>query len=199
MKTNQNATAKRTRQTIRETLAHLLEEKHSLTNITITELTERAGISRTTFYAHYRNLRAVVADFQTEIFNQFFAAGNFQENSALEALNLAEFFRQLQVFLETNQEVYRHLLSSSEALEYAANLNQEICRFLYHLIKSHSSVRIDSETRLKVDINFFVDGLIGTLVKYFRSEIDLSLAEIINYTEQIFSYFLTHQHMFSNY
>ncbi|MFC7442730.1 TetR/AcrR family transcriptional regulator [Laceyella putida] len=54
MKENLDPRVKRTRRLLREALIALLQEK-SLDDITVRDLTERAGINRATFYEHYRD------------------------------------------------------------------------------------------------------------------------------------------------
>lgn len=207
-----NSAPARTRERIRKALASLLEEKKSLSNITITELTERANVSRSTFYTHYKNLHAVVVDFQTEIFDNFFAAiktphstGNnpsqdlvFSENASEQNPNLADnsaptiddFFDRLADFLRANETTYRQLLSSSEALEYGLALNQTICEQCFRFLKHRGDLHRHPIYHLKIDINFFVDGLIGLLTKYFRDEIDLTLDQIIDYAKEISHFYL---------
>lgn len=175
-----SSTSARTRACIRKTLASLLEEKKSLSNITITELTERAGVSRSTFYVHYKNLHAVVDDFQTEILDNFFS--HAAEHGAT---TIDSYFDHLTEFLRANETTYRQLLSSSEALEYELTLNKTICDQCFRLLKHRGDPHRHPIDHLKIDINFFVDGLIGLLTKYFRDELDLTLDQIINYAKEI--------------
>ncbi len=168
---------KRTKQRIRQAFASLLEEKKSLSNITITELVKRAGVSRSVFYTHYKNLHAVIVDFQTEIFENFFSYTTFEQTPTAE-----EYFTKLTEFLHHNEAIYRQLLSSPEGLEYGFLLNQDICRQCYQIFSEANDAKKRTAEELKTSINFFVDGFTGLLIKYYRQELDLTLEQIVNYS-----------------
>ena len=63
---NLNASSKKTKNLIKETFAILMNEKKELNNITVTELVNKANITRSTFYTHYDNIYDVAKDFQNE-------------------------------------------------------------------------------------------------------------------------------------
>lgn len=170
-------TVRRTKQRIRQAFAGLLEEKKSLNNITITELVERAEVSRSTFYTHYKNLHAVVVDFQTEIFENFFSYVVAEQIPTVD-----DYFTKLTEFLYRNESTYRQLLASPEGLEYGFLLNQAICRQCYRIFHGTDRMQGDSARQLKTRINFFVDGFTGLLIKYYRQELDLTLEQIVSYS-----------------
>ncbi len=170
-------TIRRTKQHIRQAFASLLEEKKSLNNITITELVERAEVSRATFYTHYKNLHAVVVDFQTEIFENFFSYVAAEQIPTMD-----EYFAKLTEFLYRNESTYRQLLASPEGLEYGFLLNQAICQQCYRIFRETDKVQGCSAQQLKTSINFFVDGFTGLLIKYYRQELDLTLEQIVDYS-----------------
>lgn len=172
-------TVKRTKQHIRQAFASLLKEKNSLSNITITELVQRAEVSRSAFYAHYRNLHDVVVDFQAEIFENFFSSEAVEE-----APTIDDYFVKLTEFLRDNEATYRQLLASSEGLEYGFLLDRAICQQCYRIFCRVDGVNSRSQQELETDINFFVDGFTGLLIKYYRREIDLTLEQIVNYSRE---------------
>jgi len=185
MKQTVSPTVKRTKQHIRQAFASLLEEKKSLNNITITELVQRAEVSRSAFYTHYKNLHAVVIDFQTEIFDNFFSPGVTEQIP-----NIDEYFVKLAEFLRSNETVYRQLVASPEGLEYGFLLNQAICRQCYQILHRSNDMRGCSPQQLKTSINFFVDGFTGLLIKYYRQELDLTLEQIVDYSKEVVKTFL---------
>ena len=58
-----------TRQTIRDTLLELMEEK-GFQHVTVTEVCKRAEINRGTFYLHYLDLNDVLDDILTELMGE---------------------------------------------------------------------------------------------------------------------------------
>jgi AcrR family transcriptional regulator len=61
---------KKTKLQIRKALCELLEEK-SLEQITVSELTQRAAINRSTFYLHYANIAEVFVEMETHLFSLY--------------------------------------------------------------------------------------------------------------------------------
>ena len=73
MKTkNVNRSSEKTRSVIKKVFAEMLAEKKSLDKITVSELTERADISRGAFYFHYDDIYSVAEDYENEFMNHFF-------------------------------------------------------------------------------------------------------------------------------
>lgn len=64
----------RTRSRIKRGMLALLERK-SITEITVKELCELAGVSRTSFYKHYKNVRSACEDAIDELINEKFTVG----------------------------------------------------------------------------------------------------------------------------
>ncbi len=56
----------------------LLEEK-SFYDITIKEVCERAGVNRSTFYAHYQNTYELLEETQNNLINEFFNSFNMHD------------------------------------------------------------------------------------------------------------------------
>ncbi|WP_199617665.1 TetR/AcrR family transcriptional regulator [Paenibacillus alkalitolerans] len=57
----------RTKQLLRKALLELIEEK-GMDGLTVSDLTERAGVNRGTFYLHYRDAADFLEQLKTEIF-----------------------------------------------------------------------------------------------------------------------------------
>ncbi|WP_419958464.1 TetR/AcrR family transcriptional regulator [Psychrobacillus psychrotolerans] len=58
----------RTQEMLKEALLTLLQEGHSLHQITIQKLTQRANLNRTTFYLHYQNINELKEHLTNDIF-----------------------------------------------------------------------------------------------------------------------------------
>jgi AcrR family transcriptional regulator len=70
MKTdNLDPRSRRTRALLREAMEHLASEK-GFQSLTIKEVTEQAGLDRTTFYLHYSGLHALMEDCARVLFDQ---------------------------------------------------------------------------------------------------------------------------------
>ncbi len=56
----------RTRQALREALAEEIHATGDLSRVTVTGVTERADVTRRTFYSHYKDIPALVSDIEDE-------------------------------------------------------------------------------------------------------------------------------------
>jgi len=63
----------RTRQLLLDAFMALVQEKHTIHSISIQEIATRATVNRATFYAHFEDKYALVADWSREKFQRAFA------------------------------------------------------------------------------------------------------------------------------
>ena len=69
---NLNNSSVKTKRLIKNTFIQMLSEKKEVGKISVSELVERAEISRATFYAHFDDIYSVVEEFEREIIDEFF-------------------------------------------------------------------------------------------------------------------------------
>ena len=62
--------ADRTRETLRQTLIQLITTQH-LSSLSVQQLTQRAGVHRTTFYGHYSGLPELLEDCARNVFDEW--------------------------------------------------------------------------------------------------------------------------------
>lgn len=173
-----NHSSQKTRKLIRQTFAELINEKHSIENITVTELAERADITRSTFYTHYENIYQVAAEFREEIFDTFFG-----DNLISAECSINDFFDQVTIFLKEHQDIYKMLASANDIPDFTNHLKHHLYRNLtFHLTK-HQHYRAPN---LRLDIEFFTDGAVSLLIKFFRNETPLNLDQINSYLKSRF-------------
>ncbi len=171
-----NASSKRTKEKIKKSFAALMKEKKSLNKITVTDLVEKAEITRGSFYTHYDNIYDVAKDFQDETLNLLIH--NIYELQTLENINL--YFDEITHYLKDNEEIYSMILSSNDPLLFTSSLNKIIAKNLYEVLKyKHNK-------NLELNISLFIDGCISLVIKHFRKEISYSLDEINAYMKETF-------------
>ncbi len=176
MKETKYASSKQTHERIKLAFAELLAEKKAISNITVAELSNRAGVTRGTFYAHYDNIFSVAEELE----NEFISRLEFTDEDLSDENNFQEFLHQAFEFLASNEDLYRQLLSSDAPMVFVNRLNLKISTAIR---KALSEKDID-HPMLDLDISFFVDGATYMLLKYFRNEINMSLEEIEWYLRQ---------------
>ena len=175
-KTSYLRATNRNRRRIQEAFAELLSEHGSMKDITVTELAERADITRGTFYNYYNNLYEVGIELQGEIEEQLFANnGQFADFDSVE-----EYIDEVFDFLRQQEPIYRELLASKEGRGFLNKLENEISGRV--LVVMHNN-KIDDEAA-ELELLFLTNGAMALLRKYYLGEVDLSLGQIRDFLKK---------------
>lgn len=102
----------KTRQTIRSALISLMSEKE-LSDITISELSERAQINRKTFYRHYGSISDVITEFEDELLSDF---ADILKTSNTSIFEIGSVLREISALISGNQEYFVKLLKLNPEL-----------------------------------------------------------------------------------
>lgn len=170
--TYSRATAKNRRK-IQEAFAELLAERGSLSNITVTDLAERAEITRGTFYNYYDNLAQVGAELQNELEKQLFS--EHENLNTLEAIE--DYIDDVFVFFKSQEGIYSELLSSDAPNDFLTQLENGMSKRVLTVLRASGVNNKEAETELL----FTTNGAIAVVRKHYRGEIDLTLDEIRDY------------------
>ena len=167
----------RSRQMIQTAFQELLREK-PFEKITVTDIVNRADINRSTFYAHYPDVRGLVEALMDNVVQRsinLVADMDFQEiltdpSAMLKGL--------LMIGME-NVELYRLLSHSDFALRQVECVKSAI------LEKALTELNIPEEIRTsnhyKVQINFFIGGILNTYQQWMLGNLDCPPEEIMAY------------------
>ena len=164
----------RTRRKIREAFAELLAERGSIKNITVTDLADRADITRGTFYNYFNNLYEVGAELQSEIEHHIFL--EYVDVNTVEGIE--QYLDQVFRFFAEHEPLYRELIMSDASNSFLGQLEKEI---------NQRAVAILGENGIKkseLELQFIIGGAIAVVRKYFCNEVDLSLEEIRDYLKE---------------
>lgn len=170
---NLNASSRKTKKAIKEAFALLMHEKCELRNITVKELVDRAGITRSSFYTHYDNIYEVAGDIQNETME--ILQKNFEDLKSLNDFNRC--LDDITAYLKENEYIYSMILSSPEAIIYADRIVK--------LLRKKLDITLDKKTPHELDLVFYTYGCANLYIKHFRGEIDYSLDEINEYMKDL--------------
>lgn len=166
-----NSSSKKTRNLIKKTFAELMNEKKELNKITVTELVKRAEITRSTFYTHYDDIYEVVNDYQLETIELLVS-----DDKILNSIqDIYDYFNEIFECLKKNEDIYKMLLVSNGSLIFLQELKKLAGEKIYHALQNI----IKNNTYLELDVNFYMNGVISELIKYFRNQSDYSLDELL--------------------
>lgn len=170
--TYSRATTKKRRK-IQEAFAELLAERGSISNITVTDLAERAEITRGTFYNYYDNIREVGTELQNELEDQLFS--KYDNLDSLEAM--LQYIDDVFVFFQSQEGIYSELLSSNSASDIMIQLEDGMSNRVLSVLE-RSGV---TDKKAKTELLFTTNGALAIVRKYYRGEIDMPLDEIRDY------------------
>lgn len=177
-----NSSSKKTRKLIMQTFAELINEKKEINKLTVTELVKRAGITRSTFYTHYDSIYEVGDDYQFETIKLLIS-----NNNVLKSINdIYNYFDDIIICLKKNENIYKMLLASNDSLYFLEKLKKLSTQKIYHALENSNN-----DEYLELSVNFFMNGIIDELFKYFREQSDYTLDELLinmkKWFEKIFS------------
>lgn len=163
----------RSRQMIRRAFLELLGEK-PCEKITATDVIQRADINRSTFYAHYPDVRGIMDEIMTEITQMF--------RNMLQSVDFTVFFEdpmpillEVIAFLRRNQEMYQMLLQSSMALEQLDQLKKVL--IIQVLETPNLPVQNLGSVAVSLRVRMLLSGLIDTYRQWLAGEFSCTMEE----------------------
>ncbi len=169
----------RSRKLINAALADLLHEK-PLDKITVTDVVNRAGINRGTFYAHYADIPDVI----NHLIQQTFA--NIQEVLSEQPMQLADMphvlLARIQILLESDSEFIQKVMTSSAATLMREQLTGVV---LEYLLQHEADFSSGNHEEYVLTIRFCAGGLGNLYHDWFSGQLPMTLTELTNKAEEL--------------
>ncbi len=163
--------AERTKKWIRKAFIELLAEKKKIEKISVTELSERADISKTTFYYHYADIYAVVAEMENELINVLMQA--FQDIEPDDPGDYEKYIQKAVSFIKENEESYRWIVLASDFSSFAERLKRIFTELILNL---HASWGLSQNyERRSVQVFFLVSACVDTIIEYLKGDLPVSI------------------------
>jgi len=161
---NEDRRVRKTKKALREALISLLNEK-SLQNITVRELTSRADIHRSTFYANFEDIYALYAHTEESI-----AA----EISDLAGMSATQFFGGLISYVNENRQTARLFLTSAD---FSARLTSIFADSCAECWRNEYGVTT-APAEMEYHIQFCLSGAIGAVAKWVAEDFKYPAEEL---------------------
>lgn len=181
--------AARSRRLIREAFQQLLREK-AFEKITVTDIVKRADINRSTFYAHYPDVRGLVEEILDEVVAK---STRLVKDTDYQSIfdDPRPFLNDLLQIGMENLELYKLIGGSDFALRQVEMLKTSL------LEKAISAVDIPEHIRqsnaYRIQINFFIGGILNTYQQWMTGTLECTPEEIM---EQIACMILNNADMY---
>lgn len=163
--------AERTKQWIRRAFIELISEKKTISKITVSELAERADITKTTFYYHYDDIYAVAEEFENELISKLNTT--LDEIAKENPIDYSDYIRKILEFIKENEENYRHAVNATDLTFFASKLKSVFSKRMVDMAASWG-FSPDYEKR-SVQVYFFVSACTDTIIQYLKGDLASSI------------------------
>lgn len=163
----------RTKKLIRAAFAELIGEKKRISNISVSELAEKADIAKSTFYNHYDDVYAIADEMMREITDGLNLIIDAMESDKTNDYRL--YVKSVFAFIKENEFIYRNLADSPDAVYFIGKIKQVITKRVFSNVNSPYLSKNKNERQ--VQINFLAHACVDTMVDYFRGDINLTFDE----------------------
>ncbi len=166
--------AVRSRKMIREAFLELLKEK-DIHKITVTDIVNKADLNRSTFYAHYMDVRAITEEMENEVIDKMieilkeFKFRNFFNNPTPLLLEVSR-------FLESNQDTYKTLLKINDAETFLKKLKKVFANYMMN--DTDIPEYLKDSKMVNIRISYFAGGIINMYQDWFSGNLTCSLNDI---------------------
>lgn len=174
----------RSKNLIKHALIKLIAEK-DVEKITITEVIKKSGISRGTFYAHYKSLDEVIEQIETEEYNKLF---DFIEEQFRDCNNSEDFYRlilNIIKYLDKDLEYYRSLVMCPVIKnDFLVQLSLKYRDRTIEIIKKF--LQMENDAQADVMLAFYLGGIKLIIYKWAKGEINMSHEDLARTITNIF-------------
>ena len=164
----------RTKKMIRKAFMELLEEKNDIEHISVVELTERADLSKSTFYYHYEDIFAVAEEIESELFDKFLEVlGQIKKE---QPMAYEAHMKAVIAFLKEHEDMYRRVIVSSYSHLFVDKLKSVLTKKT--LESSQNASFAHNANVWYVRVRFLTNAFVDTISDYFKGMLSVSLEEV---------------------
>ncbi len=154
MNTKNNQRSKDTETKIESVFLNLLSEKH-ISKITVMEICEKAGITRTSFYGHYKDIYDLLQKVESSITDRLLQIFRTELEQSHKDLRVA--FIRIFRFISENKEFFKYFFQNSDIRTLVS---------FGTIYGSPKTVSRQAELRRI----FFIGGLNSTLIQWLETD-----------------------------
>ncbi len=164
----------RSKNMIKKAFFELLEEKE-YKKITVTDIVKKADLNRSTFYAHYLDVRAITEELENEVIDKMmellkkFKFKNFFNNPTPLLLEISR-------FLESNEAEYRILLKINDTEIFLKKLRDIFSNYMR--LDTDIPNYLSDTKMVNLRISYFSGGIINMYQDYFNGKLNCTLNDI---------------------
>ena len=173
-----NRSVIRTKKGIRKVFIEMLAEKKDVNKITVIELTDRVGIVRSTFYAHYKDIDDVAKEIQDDFVT--FIGNIIDEYSNSAEKNIAVPISKMFNFFDERRPEYKELFSYQNGEnQFIGELKRQFADQLFNRFEFRQLEFFNGDKNFEA--KFYSYTLIGLIQDFLCSENNMTVNEITEF------------------
>lgn len=159
-------------------------EKKPFEYITVSEICEKAGVHRSTFYLHYENTGDLLAETTQHIINGFlacFPTDTSRITDRFSGCSLAdlnyispEYLQPFLSYIRENRRIFSTVMACSGTLNFE-QIFQKMFRYIFNPILERFEYPPDDREYV---IRFYLNGISAIVEKWIRDDCEKSIEEI---------------------
>lgn len=164
----------RSKKMIRKAFLKLIQEKE-ISKISVTDIVNEADINRSTFYAHYPDVRGVMEEFEDQVIeNMMGVLKDFKYEHFFQ--NPVPVLLKINRYLEEDLEFYRTLIAVKGSDSFIEKMKKMFIDYMNSDTDIPESVR--SSLTFELRIHFFVGGITNMYKQWFLGRLHGKLNDI---------------------
>ena len=177
----ENRSARRSKRLIRQAFQELLAER-GFHKITVTDIVDRADLNRSTFYAHYQDIYAIVDEMQEEI---------IQRNMELfQQIAYRNILKNPKPYLDCIGQTMAENLELMQSLGLSENRHRKIEKLrdmMEHDIMNHSDIprEVRESISFSIRVHFFLAGVIDVYQRWTEGKLNCTLDVISSHISEL--------------
>jgi len=174
MEQNENRKIRYTKMVLRDSLMELMTTQ-SILSVSIKDICERADISRSTFYAHYKDQYDLLRQIEEETLGYFEDMLNKYKDKHSKK-ETAQMLEEMLTYIATNGNSIQVLLSENGDLSFQKKLFQHFTN--HNLVtKYFSEKQQDDETKMYYSV-FLINGYIGLVQHWLKTNMSIPVPQL---------------------
>jgi AcrR family transcriptional regulator len=168
----------RTRNQLRKALIELSSEKNFY-SLTIKDITQLAGLNRTTFYLHYAGLHELLEDCARTLFSEMRTAiyGNTFSDFHQDQDELIPFIESVFLHLEQHEKFYRTMLGRQGNPLFRGLFQDLLSELIFEPVIKRTPAG-DPNPQLEMTIRFFSSGFTGIAAWWLEKGKPVSIHQV---------------------
>ncbi|KRM62651.1 TetR family transcriptional regulator [Paucilactobacillus vaccinostercus DSM 20634] len=181
----------KTRNNLKKALVQLMKQ-YKVENISVQKITEKASITRGTFYLHYKDKQDFIERSLSEILDDFFDAVMIDGTDYLPAINTDEpirVFSQQRAFkyIENEAETFDVLINNQENEPFFDHLYARLADYLQKFHQQVGAQFAELGVPVNLEISFIVSAELGLIKNWLRDGMIYTPRYMTQSIDKIFS------------